>query len=301
MLSPTHLRTLVTVVRLGSFADAARHLGYTPSAVSQQVATLERQIRTPLFERQAHAVRPTPTALALADRAIAVLAEVTSLAEDLPALTSGEAGRLRVGSFPTASRRLVPDWFARLRDTHPDLQVVLDEDEPEPLLERLRTGELDVALAYGYDLVPTRWPAGLRRTPLVDEPFVLVLPQGHPLADAETIALADLAEQTWVAPREQTAGARAQRRACAVVGFDQRVGFRSNDYGVVCRLVRAGLGIAVVPALGVEDTTGLVTRSIVDLTSQRHTVALHRAASARPGLDAILAQLVAAAAGPGGA
>lgn len=296
MLNPTHLRTLVVVVRTGSFAQAARMLGYTPSAVSQQIAALERTVRTPLFEREAHSVTPTPTALVLAERALDVLAEVTGLEQVVAALTSGEAGRIRVGSFPTASRRLVPAWLARLRVSRPDLEVVLDEDEPDPLAERLRAGELDISLAYVYDLVPPRWPPGLWREAVLDEDLLLVVPAAHPLASREHVRLADLADETWVAPREASTGARCVRRACAAAGFEPRVAFRSNDYGVVCGLVSAGLGIAVVPAMGAEALSGVVVRRVPDLTARRHMTAVRRTSDTRPAVAAVIAELVALAA-----
>ena len=108
MLEPLHLRTLSTVLQTGSFAAAARRLGYTPSAVSQQIAALERAIRLPLFEREARSIRPTPAAAFLSTRGQEVLATLGALQDDLRGLADGSIGTVRLGSFPTAGEHLLP-------------------------------------------------------------------------------------------------------------------------------------------------------------------------------------------------
>jgi DNA-binding transcriptional LysR family regulator len=108
MLNPLHLRTLIAVLRTGSFAEAARRLGYTGSAVSQQMASLERAAKLSLFERDAHGIRPTPTADFLAQRAQEVLAAFGEFEDDVQAMSEGSVGRVRLGSFPTASQQLLP-------------------------------------------------------------------------------------------------------------------------------------------------------------------------------------------------
>src|SRR3981189_3516002 len=100
MLNPVHLRTLTMVIRTGSFADAARRLGYTGSAVSQQIAALERAVKMPLFERDAHSVRPTPAGEFLAERAREALAALGSLEDDIRGMSQGSIGRLPLGAFP---------------------------------------------------------------------------------------------------------------------------------------------------------------------------------------------------------
>lgn len=295
MLNPVHLHTLMAVLRTGSFADAARQLGYTGSAVSQQMSSLERVLRTPLFEREAHSVRPTPTAELLAARSGDVLAGLTSLERDVEGLVAGTVGRIRIGGFPTVSRRIVPEWLAGHHRGRPGIEVVLDEDEPTGLLARLQAGGLDLVLVYRYDLVPHPWPAGVRRVKLLQEELLLLLPESHRLAGAERVVVADLADETWISTREASDGASCLRRVCAVEGFTPQVAYRSNDYGVVRGFVRAGLGIAIVPSLGWEPTPGVVARPLSDVAARRHLFAVFRSAGAQPAVTTVVADLVSVA------
>jgi DNA-binding transcriptional LysR family regulator len=280
VLNPLHLRTLVEVVRTGSFAEAARRLGYTPSAVSQQISGLERAAALSLFEREAHSVRATPAAELLAERAQEVLASFGALDDEIESISAGTVGRLRLGSFPTASAKVLPQGLAAFVREFPSVEIRLDEGEPDELLPALRSGDLDVALVYRYDLVPRRWPERLVETELLHEDLLLLLPAAHPLAARQRIALADLDAQTWIASREGTAGATCLVRACSAAGFTPGVAFRSNDYDVVAGLVAAGLGIALVPTLGHDESTpGITARRLTAPRLQRHVSALHRAAN----------------------
>lgn len=276
MLNPLQLRTLTAVVRTGSFADAARQLGYTSSAISQQIAALERAVQVPLFERDARSITATPAAEYLAERARDALGALDALDVDVRGLAQGQVGRLRLGSFPTASERLLPGGLAAYRRDNPHVRVELDEGEPTELVALLRDGELDVAVVYRYDLVPQRWPAGLVRTPLVDERLLLLLPTGHELVDAPKVTLTDLAEQTWVRTREGSSGATCLDRICAAADFVPRVSVRSNDYDVIREFVRSGLGIALIPALAHVPADGVTTRPLDGVDVRRHVLALHR-------------------------
>ncbi|WP_188189871.1 LysR family transcriptional regulator [Nonomuraea sp. SYSU D8015] len=276
MLNPLHLRTLTAVLNAGSFAAAARRLGYTASAVSQQIAALERAVRMPLFERGAQTITPTPAARYLVSRAYDVLAALDALEEDVRGMSEGTIGRLRLGSFPTASQRLLPIALASYAGTHPSVETVLDEGEPDELIPLLRAGELDLALVYRYDPVPRAWPRDLQEIGLLEEELLLLLPGGHSLAAAETVALDDLKQETWVSTREGTAGASCLRRLCAPAGYEPRVDYRSNDYGVIRGLVRSGLGVALVPALAHVPSQGVVTARLSGVEARRRIAAVHR-------------------------
>lgn len=281
MLNPVHLRTLVAVIRAGSFADAARQLGYTGSAVSQQIAALERSVRVPLFERSAHSVRPTPAAEFLARRARDSLTTLRALEDDVAGMAQGTVGRIRVGSFPTASERLLPDALAHLREQHPAVEVLLDEGETDDLVHRLGDGEIDLALVYRYDFVPRPWPRSLGVRHLLREQLVLLLPPGHPRSEG-TLRLGDLRDEPWISTREGTAGALCLTRLCSREGFEPQIAVRSNDYDVISAFVRAGLGIALVPALSHEPTDEVVARRVEDVTAHRHVSALHRSLRHNP-------------------
>ncbi|MGY1683275.1 LysR family transcriptional regulator [Geodermatophilus sp. SYSU D01176] len=291
MLNPLHLRTLTTVLQTGSFAVAARQLGYTPSAVSQQIAALERAVRLPLFERDARSVRPTPAAAFLAARGQEVLAALGVLQDDLRAFADGVLGTVRLGSFPTASRHLLPGALAGLARSHPAVEVVLDEGEPDELAPRVQDGDLDVALVYGYTRVPGRRPRALSMTPLLREDLVLLLPAGHPLAGAGEARLAELADATWVTTRQGTDGATCLHRLCAEAGFEPRVSYRSNDYDVIRGFVRSGLGIALVPVLGHAPGPGVVAARLAGCGAHRHVGVLTRAEARNPAVDGVVAAL----------
>jgi DNA-binding transcriptional LysR family regulator len=296
VLNPLHLRTLTAVLQTGSFAVAARRLGYTPSAVSQQIAALERAAGLPLFEREAHGIRPTPAAAWLRGRGQEVLATLGALQDDLRGLTDGVIGTVRLGSFPTASEHLLPSALAALAAGSPSLEVLLDEGEPGELVPRVHDGDLDVALVYRYTRVPVRRPRALTLTPLLREDLVLLLPPGHPLAATGEVRLGDLADAPWVAPRQGTAGATCLQRVCAEAGFEPRVGYRSNDYDVVRGFVRSGLGVALVPVLGSVPDPGVATGRLAGVDVHRHVGVLTRPAIGNPAVAGVVAALTAAAA-----
>ncbi|MCV2490967.1 LysR family transcriptional regulator [Geodermatophilus sp. YIM 151500] len=291
MLNPLHLRTLGRVLETGSFAVAARQLGYTPSAVSQQIATLERAVRLPLFERDARSIRPTPAAAFLATRGQEVLSALGFLQDDLRAWADGIVGTVRLGSFPTAGRRLLPAALAALGSASPAVEIVLDEGEPDELAPRVRDGDLDAALVHRYSRVPRRPPSALSVTPLLREDLVLLLPAGHRLAGAGEVRLDELADATWVGTRHGTDGATCLRRMCAEADFEPRVSYRSNDYDVVRGFVRSGLGIAIVPALAHVPDTGVVPARLVGVEAHRHVEVLTRTGRHDPAVHRVVTAL----------
>ena len=256
MLNPVHLRTLTMVLRTGSFAEAARRLGYTGSAVSQQISILERQVRTALFERDAHSISATPAAEFIAARSHAALGALQTLEDDISLLMDGVVGRLRLGSFPTASERLLPDALSSFKACHPDIDVQLDEAEPQELVPQLESREIDLAVIYRYNLVPKEWPRTVQTHRVLREDL-LVVRAGDGAEQSGEVDLSELAGETWVSTREGTSGAAVLRHLCRAQGFEPSVSYRSNNYSVIRGLVRAGLGIALVPALGHRPGPGL--------------------------------------------
>jgi DNA-binding transcriptional LysR family regulator len=287
VINTQHLRTLSAVVRTGSFASAGRQLGYTGSAVSQQIASLERALKLPLFERHAHRIAPTPFAEILASRASDLLGAMASLEDEIATMTEGKQGRLRLGSFPTASERLVPQMLRSFVPAHPRVDVQLDEGESEEVMSLLKQGELDIALVYRYSLVPHAWPAGLKQTALLTEELILLLPDDHALAHRQEIELSALSNDVWISSREGTDGVACLERLCARAGFEPYIEYRSNDYDVVRELVRSGLGVAVMPALGhlrAEGSTadGPSAHRLAGVTENRQVYAVHRLTPVNP-------------------
>ncbi|MFD4670568.1 LysR family transcriptional regulator [Lentzea sp. NPDC058450] len=281
MLNPVHLRTLVEVVKAGSFAEAARRLGYTSSAVSQQISAFERAVGVTLFEREAHSIRPASAALLIADRGGELLAAFDGFEHEVKAMVQGLRGRLRIGTFPTASARIVPRALARLQADLPGAEIRLDEAEPDDVLPMVLTGELDLALVYAYDLVPRTWQEELTVVPLLDEALLVLVPAGHPAAK-NNVRLEDLKDERWIASRDGTSGVTCLTRLCAAVGFAPRIVFRSNDYEVVQSLVGAGVGVALVPALGYKELPGTHAMPLRHKPLRRHVYVVHRTANTNP-------------------
>lgn len=157
---PLHLRTLSVVLRAGSFAAAGRQLGYTGSAVSQQMSALEADSGLTLFERGAHGIRPTPSAQLLTGRAGETPGVLASLEEAVRKIAIGTRGRLGLGCFPTAGEVLVPTALARFGRTFRNVEVRFDDGEPDLLLPRLIDGDLDLVVVSRYDLVRRSGPPG---------------------------------------------------------------------------------------------------------------------------------------------
>ena len=296
MLNPLHLRTLSVVLRAGSFAAAGRQLGYSGSAVSQQMAALETESGLTLFERSAHGIRPTPAAALLSERAADTLGALASLEDAVREIATGTRGRLGLGCFPTASEVLVPDALARFARTFRHVEVRFDDGEPDVLVPRLIEGGLDLVVAYRYDLVPRLWPAGLRRVPLVAEPVKLLVPESYDRSAASELRLVDFADASWITTREGTAGALALERVCATAGIAPQIRFRSNDYDVVRSFVRAGFGVAAVPRLGFIGRSGQHALEISDLTLRRRVEVLTPADRRNPAVDGMIAALQSAVA-----
>ncbi|GAA3776199.1 LysR family transcriptional regulator [Streptomyces coacervatus] len=284
MLKPVHLLTLKTVVRSGSFAVAARDLGCTASAVSQQISALEKESGLVLFEREAHGIRPTAAAHRLVDLGARVLAALDDLDHEVQELAGGATGRLRLGSFPTAGVRLVPPALSAFVASHPRAGIELEEGEPDELLDGLGNGDLDVAVVYEYGLSPRQWPEGLVRHLLLKEDLVLLRAKESGLSDR----LPGLSRARWVTSREGTAGAESVVRLCAAAGFEAAVAFRSNNYDVVRELVSAGLGVAVVPGLGHAPSDTVEATRVAQRSAHRTVLALHRGENSNPLLGSML-------------
>jgi len=293
VLNPIHLHTLRVCVRTGSFAEAARELGYTSSAVSQQMFQLERSVGAALFERSARSVRPTAVAERLAERSGAALGALSTLEREARAMVRGEAGTLRLASFATANARIVPTALAAVVARRPNSEVQLDEGEPDEVLDGVLEGTLDAAVVFDYDLDPRDWPVELHRAELLAEPFALAVAPEHRLGGCiggtgtPELDLAHAAEETWICTRADTAGARSLARLAAEAGFTPRIVFRSNDYGVIRELVARQLGVAMLPALAWPDN-GVRTLRLTGRQPYRRVLVLYRPHNTNPMLPLAL-------------
>jgi DNA-binding transcriptional LysR family regulator len=222
MLSTRLLEVHRTVVQEGSLTAAAHELGYTVSAVSQQLERLEQQAGMALFEKAGRGVRPTEAGLLLAQHADRILHEVHEAQDALAALREGRAGRLRVVTFFSAGEALLPQAIAAMRRELPGLEVRPSVDEEVGALRRLRAGEVDLVVVVEPFARGNQPDDDLHRWHLLDDEYRLLLPAEHPLARRRTVAIDDLADEDWVVTtgpidyvrqtRPRSAGAPASRR-----------------------------------------------------------------------------------------
>ncbi|MFG2053105.1 LysR family transcriptional regulator [Micromonospora sp. NPDC048930] len=250
MLDVRRLQVLRAVVTSGSVTAAAAHLGYTPSAVSQQVAALERQAGVALLERIGRGVRPTAAGRLLTEHADIIGRNLAEAEAALAELRAGRTGRLSVRYFATAGAALIPPALARFRREHPDVRVdlkLLDPDDPLPEVEQ---GRADLAILVGPSL-PVR--DGLHLVHLLDDPYLAVLPDRHPLAAKTVVDLADLAEEPWVSSEPAGPCLQAVLTACGAAGFSPRIAVESDDYPTAQGFVAAGLGVSVIPRIALDS------------------------------------------------
>lgn len=250
MIEARHLRVLRAVAATGSFSAAARSLGCTQPAVSQQMKALEASAGTPLLIRTGREMRLTQAGEALVRHAAGILAGLTAAEEEIAAIAGLRAGRVRLVSFPSGSSTLVPTALAALRAAHPGTRVSLVEAEPPRSVEMLREGDCDVALAFRYGKTAAEWDDLIVR-PLLTDRLVGLVPDGHRLAGSQAVAIGDLADESWIAgcPRCR----RHLVEVCEEAGFTPRIDFATDDYPAVIGLVGAGLGVAVLPELAMES------------------------------------------------
>lgn len=287
MLNPVHLQTLGVVVSTGSFASAARELGYTASAVSQQMEALERASGLTLFERGARGVAVTGSARMLADRARRVLLDLEELDADARSIAEGRTGRLKVGCFPTAGARILPAALSGLKVSHPSIEVTLRIAEPGATIDMVESGELDVALTFEYAALTRSWPAHVKREPLLTENLVLLTPLAMVAPNTAAIrALAGDAE--WISSGSGTAGESTTYRICAELGFVPNVTLRTEYYDLVTAFVAAGLGVAMVPALGIVSHDRVNVLPVQSKWAQRSVSMVYRDGAVNPLVPQVL-------------
>ncbi|MEH0469784.1 LysR family transcriptional regulator [Streptomyces hayashii] len=296
MLDVRRMQMLRAVVNSGSVTAAAAVLGYTPSAVSQQIAALEREAGAELLERVGRGVRPTAAGLLLTEHADALGRQLAEAEAALADLLAGRSGRLAVRYFATAGAGLVAPAVARLRELHPGVQLDLRLSAPEEAFAEVREGRADLAL-----VVRGEETGGVRMVPLLDDPYLAVLPRGHRLAGRRSLRLGELAEEAFVGSEWPGPCLDAQLDACAAVGFRPRFVVESEDYMTAQGFVAAGLGVGLVPRLGLGSRhPGVVVREVRDPVPVRVVHAVVReTAPSQPALDAFV-EALRAAASPGG-
>ncbi|MET7568877.1 LysR family transcriptional regulator [Streptomyces sp. NPDC005492] len=304
MLDVRRMQVLRAVVDSGSVTAAAARLGYTPSAVSQQIGALEKEAGTALLERVGRGVRPTAAGLLLTGYADAIGRQVAEAETALADLVAGRTGRLTVRYFATAGAALVAPAVARLRAEHPGFQIELKLTDPEDPLPEVKEGRADVALVVGPSgsSGSSGGHEGVRLVKLLDDPYLAVLPKGHRLAGRRSVELRELAEEAWVGSEWPGPCLDAQLDACAAAGFRPRFAVESEDYVTAQGFVAAGLGVSLIPRLGLGSRhPGVVVRAVRRPEPVRTIhAAVRETAPPQPALRAFLTALRDAATAPDG-
>lgn len=292
MLDVRKLRLLRELAHRGTIAAVADALAYTPSAVSQQLAALEKEAGVPLLARTGRRVELTFAGGLLVGHAESVLAELERASAALASARTGLVGPLRIGAFPTAMRTIVPPALVALGRDHPDLELTVTELDPAAMSAALRTGTLDVGLLHEYDYVPLVPDPALDTEPLTEETMYLAsvvesTPDGDPIALCRDLP--------WIMNGPDTLCHAMVVRACQAAGFVPRVRHQADDFATVLAMVAAGQGVAVVPRLGALDRPAGVV--LTPLTSSRRTlIAYRRGTGGHPAIAACAAALHASVA-----
>jgi DNA-binding transcriptional LysR family regulator len=276
MLDVRRLRTLREVALHGTIRAAAESLSFTPSAVSQQLSALERELGYELLERRGRSVHLTPAGRVLVERAEAILAELADAEAEARAAAGEQERTVRVASFASAAATIVAEAVRG-----DGLRAHIVEVDPRLGLARLRAGEVDVAILWEYDFVPLRVPGTVDLVPLLDDPIHVVLPRSHPAAAASTVELADLADEPWIDSTNASSCHPFLTRACLAAGFEPRVAAETNDHRTLHHLIASGVGLSLIPLLSQLDLPpSLVARPIRTSPPKRRIYAAYRSASA---------------------
>jgi DNA-binding transcriptional LysR family regulator len=293
------LRALALVLDLGSISAAASVLGYTQSAVSQQLAALEREVGTALVDRSQRPLRATRAGASLrphVERVLAALRGAEAAVEDL----RGGTPRLRLAAFPSALSSFVSAAVRDLRRAQPQLVVQVLQFETQEAVERLRGGDADLAVVHHLPGVAVPETAGLQRRRLLVDHLHVVVPEGNRLARRDAVSLKDLEEEPLVLPRRDTPAGRFRsvvEHLCARAGFAPRVAYELDDLPAAQAFVAAG--IAVAPMHGLILATlppGATARPLAERPAGSRTVeALAPGAARTPVVDDLLERLIHAA------
>ncbi|WP_328881605.1 LysR family transcriptional regulator [Streptomyces sp. NBC_00299] len=292
------LQILRTLRERGTVTATAEALRMTPSAVSQQLTNLARQVGVPLLEAQGRRVRLTDAARLVLRHAEAVFEQLERADAELAAYVHGEVGEVRVGAFSTAVPALVVPAVRALRETHPGVTVRVREAEAQEAYELLAGGEVDLALSLAAQ-APAVGDVRFTRVPLLADPLDVALPPGHRLARAEEVRLADLAAEEWIFGGSGP-WSDITRGACEAAGFSPRQGHSAAGWTAILTMVEAGMGVALVPRMAAVARGGVVMREVGEQRPVRHVVAaVRRGSEAGAAVGRVLSALEAVAAGLG--
>ncbi|MFD7506182.1 LysR family transcriptional regulator [Streptomyces sp. NPDC059850] len=289
MIDLRRLHMLRMVHQQGTVTAAAEALHLTPSAVSHHMRELARELRVPLLEPQGRGVRLTPAALLLIGHADALLARWEEAQAELESYRAGMTGPLRIAGFTTAISGLVAPAAGRLRRSHPDLLVRVHECDTVESMDLLVAGEVDIAVVEPIEGGPQPDDARVEQSPLLEEPYLLLVPADHPLARAGSVRLEDAAAEDWIVAHPGTCDhAQRVRVLCAAAGFSPRIVHAATQWPAVWSLVGNGLGVSLIPRLAEGPAGQAVVRVPVaseNMPTRRILTCLRRGSRQSPLID----------------
>ncbi|MGW0601502.1 LysR family transcriptional regulator [Streptomyces sp. NPDC002776] len=292
------LLILRTLRERGTVTATAEALRMTPSAVSQQLTNLAKQLGVPLLEARGRGVRLTDAARLVLRHAEAVFEQLERADAELAAYLHGEAGEVRVGAFSTAVPALVVPAVRALRAGHPGVRVQVREAEAGEAYELLGGGQVDLALSLAAQ-APSAVDARFTRVTLLADPLDVALPLDHPLAAAESLRLAELAAEPWIFGGSGP-WSDITRGACEAAGFTPHRGHAATGWTAILAMVEAGMGVALVPRMAAVPRDGVAMRELATERPVRHVVAaVRRGAEDAPAVGRVLDALREVAAGLG--
>jgi DNA-binding transcriptional LysR family regulator len=276
VVNPVHLRTLLEVTRLGSFAAAAGRLGYTASAVSQQMSALERDTGVHLFQRSARSVVPTEAAMVMARHAAKVLTDIEALMAAASKTQDATSQELRLGIFPSLATYVLPRILKNPAWKNLGIDLRVSVAEPAQTIQGLRTGgELDVALVYQVGQSGLAWPHTINRQWIGDDNFRVVLPSGWGFRTDAKVAADHLSDMPWIMHHPGTSDATVIERLFASCNLHPRVVAYSDDFHASLEMAAAGLGAALVPELALRHRpAGVVVLDVPEIRLARNVFAL---------------------------
>jgi DNA-binding transcriptional LysR family regulator len=289
-LNPWRLRLLADLATHGTVRAVAQHGRLSPSAVSQQLATLERETGTALLERTGRRVRLTAAGVLLASRAREILAAMDAAEAELRGLADEPAGTVTLAAFQSAVHALAEPAVTRLAERHPDLSVVLLELEPHDSMPALRRGDVDVIITT-TDFVGAELDPAIDLVPIAEDSIVLVLPAGHPLTGYESVSVEACAGQRWTFDVAGSYMSELATRLCREAGFEPSVICRFGNYMIALQHVEGGRSITLLPSLAVDPRYRVVSRPLAPPVTRRIIAAVRRVPAARPELTAVLTAL----------
>jgi DNA-binding transcriptional LysR family regulator len=278
MLDAQRLAVLTEVAHAGSIAAAAQRMAFTPSAVSQQISKLERDLGCELLERHPRGVTLTPVGQALLAHAETVTGELRSAEQTVRAMLGAQPSRLAVGTFASGGQSIVPRALARFRRRYPGTALALLDVEPPDGYGLVTSGDLDLLITHRYPGMPLPDSRGLARQLLLRDPLRLVLPAGHIVAASPDVTLGGLAGEEWISGGTGMPNRVCLEQTALAAGFQPHVAYETRDYQVTLALIEAGLGVSLVPAsvLDGTDRGSVAVRPLTQASPAREIYLVHR-------------------------